>query len=82
MGFNNSGAYGQTDQMFMDDQNGNVVSQPSSIGTNGDFSVSYVGSGTNAPNGAVRVKTLGSRLPGVVKSFPPSLSPEPHPAPR
>ncbi len=79
-GFNNSGAYGQTDQINMVDQNGNVVSQPSSIGTNGDFNVGYVGSGTNAPDSGIRVSTLGSRLPVAVKSFSPPLSPQPHPA--
>jgi hypothetical protein len=81
-GFNSAGVYGQTDQISMTDQSGNVVSAPSSIGTNGDFSVTYVGNGTNAPNGAVRVRTLGSRAPSVVKSSPPSLSPQPHLAAR
>jgi hypothetical protein len=81
-GFNNSGLYDQTDQIFMVDQAGNVVSQPSSISANGDFDVSYVGNGTNAPEGAVRVTTLGSGMPSTVKSFPPGLSPQPHRAPR
>ena len=81
-GFTADGTYSQTDQIYMVDQNGNVVSQPSSIGTDGDFNVSYVGSGTNAPTGAVRVKTLGSRMPAVLKSIPPSFSPRPHEASR
>jgi len=81
-GFNNSGLYDQTDQIFMVDQAGNVVSQPSSISANEDFDVSYVGNGTNAPEGAVRVTTLGSGMPSTVKSFPPGLNPQPHRAPR
>ena len=81
-GFNSSGVYGQTDQIDMVDQNGNLVSEPSSLGTNGDFTVSYVGSGTNAPNGAARVKTLGSKLPSTARPSSPSLSPQPHVSPR
>ncbi len=68
--FNFSGVYGATDQIYMVDQIGNVVSQPSSLGTNGDFTVSYVGSGTNAPYGAVRVKTLGSKMPSMARPSP------------
>lgn len=81
-GFTADGTYSQTDQIYMVDQNGNIVSQPSSIGTNGDFTVSYVGNGTNAPNSAVQVKTLGSKLPGVPRATSPSLSPQPHVSPR
>ncbi|MDA8332919.1 MAG: putative Ig domain-containing protein [Candidatus Dormibacteraeota bacterium] len=80
-GFNYTGAYGETDRIYMVDQSGNIVSQPSSLATNGDFTVSYVGSGTNAPNGAVTVGTLGSMVPTIPRVSTSTLSPPPYTAP-
>jgi hypothetical protein len=61
-------------QISLEDQNGNVVSAPSALSDNADFSVSYTGTGTNAPLGRL-VRTAGSKAPLVVGPLPVSVGP-------